>query len=59
MTLTNKLKQYIKERKHFLQEVLDADISEDSLSVAGQLHELKVLENWIEENTGKDNDDKN
>lgn len=54
-----KLKQYIKERKHFLQEVLDADISEDSLSVAGQLHELKVLENWIEENTGKDNNDKN
>ena len=43
------LKNYLNERRKFLQEVANADASEDSLSVCGQIHEIKVILNWIEE----------
>lgn len=43
------LKQYLNERRKFLEEIADADQSEDSISTMGQLHELKVIMLWIEE----------
>lgn len=48
------LKNYLNERRQFLQEVADADPSEDSLSVCGQIHEIKVILNWIEEHENAD-----
>lgn len=48
------LKNYLNERRKFLQEVADADPSEDSLSVCGQLHEIKVILNWIDEHENAD-----
>lgn len=48
------LKDYLNERRKFLQEVADADASEDSLTVLGQLHEIKVILNWIEEHEDAD-----
>jgi hypothetical protein len=43
------LKNYLNERRQFLQEVANADASEDALSVLGQIHEIKVILNWIDE----------
>lgn len=43
------LKNYLNERRKFLQEVANADESEDSLSVCGQIHEIKNILLWIEE----------
>jgi hypothetical protein len=37
-----------------LQEVANADASEDSLSVCGQIHEIKVILNWIDEHENAD-----
>lgn len=51
------LKNYLEERKKFLQQVADADQSEDSLTTLGQIHEIKVTLMWIDEHTGKDNND--
>lgn len=51
------LKNYLNERRKFLQEVADADPSEDSLSVCGQIHEIKVILNWIEEHENADADE--
>lgn len=48
------LKDYLNERRKFLQEVADADASEDSLSVLGQIHEIKVILNWIDEHENAD-----
>ena len=48
------LKNYLNERRQFLQEVANADASEDSLSVCGQIHEIKVILNWIEEHENAD-----
>ena len=43
------LKTYLEERRKFLLEVANADESEDSLSVCGQIHEIKNILLWIEE----------
>lgn len=43
------LKNYLEERRKFLQEVANADESEDSLSTLGQIHEIKNILLWIEE----------
>lgn len=43
------LKTYLKDRLKFLLEVANADPSEDSLSVCGQIHEIKHILNYIEE----------
>lgn len=43
------LKTYLKDRLKFLLEVANADPSEDSLSVLGQIHEIKHILNYIEE----------
>lgn len=43
------LKDYLKDRLKFLYEVANADKSEDSLTVLGQIHEIKVTLNYIEE----------
>lgn len=43
------LKDYLKDRLKFLYEVANADASEDSLSVLGQIHEIKHILNYIEE----------
>lgn len=43
------LKNYLEERRKFLQEVANADPSEDALSVLGQIHEIKHILNYIEE----------
>ena len=43
------LKSYLQDRLKFLYEVANADQSEDNLSVCGQIHEIKVILNWIEE----------
>ena len=51
------LKDYLNERRIFLQEVANADASEDALSVCGQIHEIKVILNWIEEHE-KETEDK-
>lgn len=48
------LKNYLKDRLKFLLEVANADSSEDSLSVCGQLHEIKVILNWIDEHENAD-----
>ena len=48
------LKNYLNERRKFLQEVANADASEDSLSVCGQIHEIKVILNWIDEHENAD-----
>jgi len=48
------LKNYLNERRQFLQEVANADASEDALSVLGQIHEIKVILNWIEEHENAD-----
>ena len=53
------LKNYLNERRKFLQEVANADDSEGSLSVCGQLHEIKVILNWIEEHEEKDANENN
>ena len=51
------LKNYLKERQTFLQEVAAADHSEDCLTVLGQLHELKIILLWIDEHE-KETEDK-
>ena len=43
------LKNYLNDRIKFLYEVANADPSEDSLSVLGQIHEIKHILNWIDE----------
>lgn len=43
------LKTYLEERRKFLQEVANADASENAISVLAQIHEIKVILNWIEE----------
>ena len=43
------LKNYLIDRKKFLLEVANADESKDSLSVCGQIHEIKNILLWIEE----------
>lgn len=43
------LKTYLKDRLQFLQQVADADQSEDCLSVLGQIHEIKATLYWIED----------
>lgn len=48
------LKNYLNERRAFLQEVANADASEDALSVLGQIHEIKVILNWIDEHENAD-----
>ena len=48
------LKDYLNERRQFLQEVANADASEDALSVLGQIHEIKVILNWIDEHENAD-----
>lgn len=48
------LKSYLKDRIKFLYEVANADPSEDALSVCGQIHEIKVILNWIEEHENTD-----
>lgn len=48
------LKDYLKDRLKFLYEVANADASEDSLSVCGQIHEIKVILNWIDEHENAD-----
>ena len=48
------LKNYLNERRQFLQEVANADASEDALSVLGQIHEIKVILNWIDEHEKAD-----
>lgn len=44
------LTNYLNSRLKFLYEVLEADHSEDSISVMGQIHEIKNTLLWIEEN---------
>ena len=44
------LKNYLNDRIKFLYEVANADPSEDSLSTLGQIHEIKHILNWIDEN---------
>lgn len=51
------LKTYLEERRKFLQEVANADESEDSLSTLGQIHEIKNILLWIEEHE-KETEDK-
>lgn len=51
------LKNYLEDRRKFLQEVANADESEDSLSVCGQIHEIKNILLWIEEHE-KETEDK-
>ena len=51
------LKSYLKDRLKFLYEVANADKSEDALSVLGQIHEIKVTLNYIEEHE-KETEDK-
>lgn len=48
------LKNYLIERRKFLQEVANADESEDSLSTLGQIHEIKNILLWIEEHEEKE-----
>ena len=43
------LKEYLNDRRKFLQEVANADPSEDSLSTLGQIHEIKHILNWIDD----------
>ena len=43
------LKNYLKDRLQFLQQVAAADKSEDCLSVLGQIHEIKTTLYWIED----------
>ena len=43
------LKTYLQDRLKFLQQVADADKSEDCLSVLGQIHEIKATLYWIED----------
>jgi hypothetical protein len=50
------LKNYLNDRLKFLHEVANADISEDSLSVLGQIHELKVILNYIDEHENQTED---
>lgn len=45
------LTNYLNSRLKFLYEVLEADHSEDSISVMGQIHEIKNTILWIEENS--------
>lgn len=50
------LKTYLNDRLKFLYEVANADKSEDSLTVLGQIHELKVLLNYIDEHENQTED---
>lgn len=43
------LKNYLNDRLKYLQEVADADQSENCISTLGQIHELKVILNYIDE----------
>lgn len=43
------LKNYLNDRLKYLQEVADADQSENCISTLGQIHELKVILEWIDE----------
>lgn len=43
------LKQYLKDRLEFLQQVADADKSENCISTLGQIHEIKVTLDYIKE----------
>lgn len=52
------LKSYLKDRLKFLYEVANADKSEDALSVLGQIHEIKVILNWIDEHENADTNEK-
>lgn len=48
------LKDYLNDRRKFLQEVANADPSEDSLSTLGQIHEIKHILNWIDDHENAD-----
>lgn len=50
------LKNYLKERRKFLQELANADAA---ASVLGQLHELNNIINWIDEHEEKDANENN
>lgn len=50
------LKNYLNDRIKFLYEVANADPSEDSLSTLGQIHEIKHILNWIDENESEKTD---
>lgn len=48
------LKNYLKGRKKYLEQIIDADPSEDCISTMGQLHELNHIILWIEEHEEKE-----
>lgn len=50
------LKEYLKERRKFLEELANADAA---ASVLGQLHELNNILNWIDEHEEKDANENN
>lgn len=43
------LKNYLKDRKKYIEQIIDADPSEDCISTMGQLHELNHIILWLEE----------
>lgn len=45
----DQLKTYLKDRLKFLQQVADADRSENCISTLGQIHEIKVTLDYIKE----------
>lgn len=51
------LKNYLNERRKFLQEVANADASENCISTLGQIHEINHILLWIEEHE-KETEDK-
>ena len=51
------LKNYLNDRRKFLQEVANADASENCISTLGQIHEIKNILLWIEEHE-KETEDK-
>ena len=50
----DQLKAYLKDRLKFLQQVADADRSEDCISTLGQMHEINHILQWIEEHETKE-----
>ena len=48
------LKNYLKDRKKYLEQIIDADPSEDCISTLGQLHELNHIILWMEEQEDAD-----
>lgn len=45
----DQLKTYLQDRLKFLQQVADADPSEDCISTLGQMHEINHILQWIDE----------